>query len=431
MNSHSNEACGCTEYQQLSRRGFLAASGLTAIAASVPSWLPRVALASSHRSTMRDVVISIYLRGASDGLSMCVPWGDPNYYTARPTIAVARPDSGLADRATDLNGFFGLPPAMTSLLPAYQNGHLLFVHACGSTDPSRSHFDAQRFMEVGKARDPAIVSGWLGRHLATTEPMQPNALLRAVGISTGLARTLVGGPQTLPIPNLDTFDLAGSSTTRAARRAALNDMYQPVPDPVHAAAVNTFQTIDLLNTINFAGYQPTGGAVYPTNGFGTSMKSVAALLKAQVGVEAVAIDVNGWDTHSNQGVVTGTMANLMSNLALTLAAFYADLNSGAVQPSFVLTAMSEFGRRVAQNGSAGTDHGHGNVMLVMGQAITGGRVLANWPGLAQGQLFEGLDLQVTIDYRDVLAEILAERAGAADLPSVFPGYTPTFRGVVG
>ncbi len=425
----SAEAHGCPEYQELSRRNFLAGVGGVAMAAfTAPAWLPRVAVAKDYRSAQRDVMVSIYLRGACDGLTICVPWGENAYYTARPTLNIPRPDSGQSDKATDLNGFFGFPPAMTPLLPAYQAGHLLILHACGSTDPSRSHFDAQRFMEVGKANDLSLTTGWLGRHLLSVAPMDPTALLRAVGISTGLQRTLQGGPLTLPIPDLDAFGLSGNSSTTATRTQALWDMYSGVTDPLHAAGLNTINTINLLNTINFAGYVPAGGAAYPANSFGVALKSTAALIKAQVGVEAIAIDLNGWDTHNNQGPTTGTMAALMTTLAGSLAAFHTDMFTGS-NPSFTAVAMSEFGRRVAQNGSGGTDHGHGNVMLVMGGCVNGGQVMGQWPGLAPGQLYQNLDLQVTTDYRDVLAEIVQQRLGNSDLATVFPGYSPTFKGV--
>jgi uncharacterized protein (DUF1501 family) len=427
-------SCGCAEYLELSRRQFMAASGLTglaaAAAAAAPAWLPRVVFAKDYRSTQRDVIISIYQRGASDGLTLCVPYADNDYYAARPNISIPRPDSGQTVRLTDLDGFFGLPPAMTSLLPAYQAGQLLFIHACGSTDPSRSHFDAQRFMEVGKPNDPSLLTGWLGRHLANIPPMNAGAVLRGVGISTGLMRTLVGAPATLPIPNLSGFDLGGASGTRAARRTALEDMYGPIADPLHAAAVTTFQTIDALAGISFSTYTPSGGANYGTSSFGLSMKSVAALLKAQIGVEAVAIDIGGWDLHSNLGPTTGAMATLMTQLSQVLAAFQTDMTNGATQPSYVCVVMSEFGRRVAENGSLGNDHGHGNCMMVMGTGVLGGRVLRQWPGLAPAQLYQGLDLQVTIDYRDLLAEICARRLGAPDLSVIFPGYTPTFRNIV-
>lgn len=430
MSTH--ECNGCSEYQELSRRQFMVTTSAVALAAAAaPSWLPRVAVASSYRSSQRDTVISIFLRGASDGLTMCVPYQENAYYTNRPTLAIARPDSGQANRATDLDGFFGFPPAMLPLLPAYQDGKLLIVHACGSTDPSRSHFDAQRFMEVGKANDPTIGTGWLGRHLMTVDPMSPTAILRAVGISTGLQKQLVGGPQTLPIPNLDTFGLSGSAGTVVARTNAISNMYSVVPDPLHASALTTIATIDLLNTINFSGYIPANGAVYPTSGFGTAIKSVAALIKAQIGVEAVAIDLNGWDTHASQGVITGAMANLMNDLSTGLGAFYRDMNQPST-PTYTAVVMSEFGRRLLENGTpadAGTDHGHGNCMFVLGSCVDGGRVMRQWPGLAPNQLFEGRDLQVTIDYRDILAEIVSQRLGNQNLSAVFPSFTPTPRGV--
>lgn len=404
----------------------VAAGGVTAALAS-PAWLPRVVLADSECSA-RDVIISIFLRGAADGLTLCVPFGESIYYSSRPTLAIPRPDSGSQFAAIDLNGFFGLPPAMAALKTAYDAGHLLLVHACGSTDSSRSHFDAQRFMEDGKPGDNSIFTGWLGRHLASVPPLRNDAALRAVGIAYGLQRTLQGSPLALPIPNLDTFGLTGSSSTITARSLALHDMYALVSDPLKAAAETTQSTINLLNTINFAGYTPEGGAVYPTGSFGTAIKSTAALIKADVGVEAIAIDVQGWDTHNNQGPTTGTMATLMSTLAAGLAAFHADMWAGNGR-NVTVVAMSEFGRRLLENGSFGSDHGHGNVMFVLGNHIAGGRVLSQWPGLAPNQLFEGRDLQVTIDFRDILAEIIQYRLSNPNLASVFPGYSPTLRGV--
>jgi uncharacterized protein (DUF1501 family) len=437
--SHDHAQCeGCQEYRELSRRGFLGVSGAALAAAAVaPAWLPRVAVAKDYRTSQRDVVISIFLRGACDGLTICLPFTEAAYYAARPNLGIARPDSTATVKAIDLgasvpgpNGTtsFGFAPAMAPLMPAYQAGHLLIVHAAGSVDPSRSHFDAQKFMEVGKAEDISVTTGWLGRHLMNTAPADPNALLRALSISTALPKTLVGGPLTLPIPNLDAFGITGNSATLAARTVSIHDMYAATPDPIKTIGLNTLTTIDLLNTINFAGYAPAGGANYGTSSFGLALKSAAALIKAQVGVEAIAIDLSGWDTHANQGVTTGTMNNLMATLAASLGAFHTDMFTGT-NPSFTLVCMSEFGRRVAENGSLGTDHGHGNVMLVMGNCITGGRVLAQWPGLNSNQLYQGLDLQVTTDYRDILAEIAVNRLGNTNLPNLFPSYTPTFQGV--
>jgi uncharacterized protein (DUF1501 family) len=428
----NNLECGCREYHELSRRRFMQLSAGAAVAGGISlSCLPRVALARDYRATQRDVMITVFLRGAADGLTMCVPYEEAAYYANRPGISIPAPGGG-ANAATDLDGFFGLPPAMLPLLPAYQDGNLLIVHAAGQQDSSRSHFDMQRFMEVGKANDSSLGTGWLGRHLYSVDPMDPNALLRAVGISTGLQKALVGAPNTLPIPDLDIFGLTGNAGTVPLRTDAIDDMYAATADPLHSAALTTTATIDLLNQINFSGYVPGGGAVYPNESFAYALKTSAALIRAQVGVEAIAIDIDGWDTHAAQGVTTGGMMyNLMNRLATGLAAFHRDLITGG-GPGIVLTVYSEFGRRLLQNGTVGTDHGHGNAMFVLGQCVTGGRVLANWPGLDPGDLFEGRDLQVTTDYRDILAEIIDRRLGnAGNLPYIFPEYTPTYQNILG
>ncbi len=423
----SHRSAGCDEYERLSRRGFLALSGGAAAAALLPAWLPRVALATDA-CTSRDVLVTIFLRGAADGLSLCVPHGDPAYYAARPTIAVPRPDSGAPLRAIDLDGFFGLPPALAPLMEAYDAGELLIAHACGTHDPSRSHFDGQRFIEVGRPSDTSLFTGWIGRHLQRVSPISPNAVLRGVGLNYGLARALVGGPQTLPIADLDAFGLDGAPGTREWRSDAIIDMYAAFGGPMRATAETTAATTALLDAIDFAGYTPGGGAVYGTDDFGRALKSSAALIRADVGVEAIAVDLEGWDTHVNQGTLDGALAALMASLAANVAAFRTDVITHAGR-NVTIAIISEFGRQLAENGGFGCDHGHGNAMMLLGRHIQGGRVLATWPGLAPEQLFEGRDLEVTLDFRDILAEIVALRLDNPDLPFVFPGYTPTFRGV--
>lgn len=426
---HVRDPHACPEYNALSRRQFLAAgSAAAAIITSTPAWLPRVAMARDFRGSQRDVIVSIYLRGAADALSLVPPHAEQPYYDSRPTIAVPRPDSGLPGAAIDLDGFFGFAPALSPLVGAYQDGKLLVVHATGSTDPSRSHFEAQRFMEVGKPGDNTISTGWLGRHLYSVQPMDPAALLRAVGISTALPQSLIGGPLTLPISNLDNFGITGSGSTAAARLDAIGDMYTSAPSPLDLIAQTSIDTIALLAQIDFAGYLPAGGATYPATSFGTALKSAAALIKAQVGVEAISVDLGGWDTHANQGTTNGFLNTLMAQLAQAISAFYTDMTTLAA-PSFTLVAMSEFGRRLGENGTAGCDHGHGGVMLVMGTCVNGGRVLTQWPGMAPENLYQQIDLDVTTDYRDILAEIVQQRLGNNDLAYVFPGYTPTAQGV--
>ncbi len=421
---------GCREYEGLTRRNFVGLGAGLAASVLAPGWLPRVVFAADEDSD-RDVIVSIFLRGGADALTLCVPHGEAAYYDLRPELAIAPPDAGGAGRSIDLDGFFGLPPAMKPLKEAFDDGRLAIVHATGLPDSSRSHFDAMRFMEVGQGGAPAsLQTGWLGRHLQATAPTVKDGVLRAVGIGFGLQRTLVGAPQALPIADLAEFGLEGPAGSRRLRSEALAEMYAAFDDPLRSSAAATFQTIELLDKIGFAGYRPSGGAVYPDDEFGYALESTAALIKAEVGVEAVAIDLGGWDTHDFQGPVDGHMAYLMESLAGALAAFYQDLFA-ANRRNFVAVTMSEFGRVAFENGSAGTDHGTGGLMMALGGAVRGGRVLGEWPGLAKGQLVDGQDLKVTTDYRDVIWEILSRQLQSPSAGRVFPGgYAPQPVGVV-
>lgn len=426
-----DEANGCREYATLSRRHFLSlSSGLVATALSQP-WLPRVAFAKAENSD-RDVLVSVFLRGGADSLSLCVPFGEPAYYRHRPNLAIAQPDSSASAKAIDLDGFFGFPPALSPLMPAFRDSKLAVVHACGLATATRSHFKAMHFIEVGEDEPPSsLTTGWLGRHLLTTAPSLEDGLLRAVGIGFGLQRTLVGGPSSLPVPDLGTFGLSGDAQSLAERRARIEALYRTAPEALRNAAENTSRTIDLLQQINFAGYQPAGGATYPQSELGRSLAATAALIKAEVGIEAVAVDAGGWDTHEQQAPVDGQMALVMSGFASAIAAFYQDMASGNGHP-VTLVAQSEFGRNVFENGSAGTDHGHGGAMFVLGERVMGGRVIRHWPGLEPEQLYEGQDLEVTIDYRDILSEILVKRLANPDIRAVFAdaGYTPRDHGII-
>ncbi len=414
-----HDGCGCNEYNAVSRRDFLKVGSGAALALAAPAWLPRVVLADSFAAD-RDVVVSIFLRGGVDGLTMVPPFAESNYYSLRPGLAIKAPDAGGSDTAIDLDGTFGFAPAMQPLVEAYESGDLLVVHACGLENPTRSHFAAMNNMEVGQGDPPvSLFTGWLGRHLAATAPSQADAILRAVGIGYGLPKTLVGGPLTLPIADLASFGFGGSSGDAQERQAAVEAMYSAYEDPLKSAAVSTVQTIDLLEQIDFDGYQPAGGASYPADPFGEALASTAALIKADVGVEAVGINLGGWDTHDEQGPIDGWMATLMGTLAQGLGAFHKDLFSSG-NTNVAVIAMSEFGRNARENGSSGTDHGHAGVMLALGGSIAGGQVLTQWPGLDAGDLYQGQDLAITIDYRDVITEILTKRAGAAGAADIFP-----------
>ncbi len=425
-----SEDCGCSEYNALSRRQFVGGTVAAGAMAFFPAWLPKVVLAENYAST-RDVMVSVFMRGGADGLSLCVPFGDADYYASRATIAIPRPDAAAtATRGIALDNFFAFPQAMSGLVPAFTAKDLLVVHATGQLNTSRSHFDAQRYMEVGKPADPSVVTGWLGRHLASVPPLRSTAPLRALGLSAGLQKTLVGGPRTLPIADPANFTIGGSATTLNDRVAFLRGDYAAAPEPAQAAALDAANTMTLLRNLNFTGYAPANGATYPTSSFGRALRSVAVMIKADVGIEAAQVDLGGWDTHSQQNPISGSMFNTMRDFANSLAAFYADVMQGAIGYNVTVVAVSEFGRNVRENGSAGTDHGRGNVMFAMGKGISGGRVLTNgWPGLARENLESGQDLKVTMDHRDILSEIVRNRLGNANLDFVFPTWVPTMRGV--
>ncbi len=431
MSSEEHDNCACQEYNELaSRREFLLKSGgalsATAFAAAFPEWLPQVSIADAFVSN-RDVVVSIFLRGGADGLTLCVPFGDPEYYTGRPTLAIPRPDSTAANKAIALDSMFGLPQNLSALYAAYQAGNLVVVHGAGLTYNTRSHFDAQRFMEVGKSNDPTINTGWLGRHLATSSPVRSDASLRAIGFSDGLVDTLKGGPKTLPIPNPAAYGLGGSTTTRNERQTWLQTDYTTTIEPAKTAALDAIATINLLATLNLAGYQPANGAVYANTSLGRGLKNTAALIKADIGVEAAHLDIGGWDTHTQQA---GGMAARMNELGAALGAFWQDCIASGLQQNISVVVISEFGRNVRENGGLGTDHGRGTAVFAMGRQIAGGRVVThNWTTLARENLQDQQDLKVSIDYRDILAEIVKNRLGNNNLSAIFPGFVPTFRGI--
>jgi uncharacterized protein (DUF1501 family) len=279
-------------------------------------------------------------------------------------------------------------------------------------------------MEAGKPNDYSVVSGWLARHLASSAPMSVGAPLRAIAVGGGGTRlTLTGGPNTLPVNAPENYNLARPLTPQ------LDRLYASAWSPARNAAKDAIATVNLLQSINFRGYVPSNGAVYPTTDFGRGFRSLAALLKADVGVEAAHLDIGGWDTHAQQGSTQGVMHNLMTDFANTLGAFWADMIQGPVTRRITLVCISEFGRNARENGSAGTDHGRGSVAFFLGTHIRGGRVLANWPGLDRAVLEDGQDLRVTIDYRDLLSEIVKRRLNNTNLDLIFPGYTPVERGI--
>ena len=417
------ETSGCAEYQSVSRRRFLGNTAACLAAASLPAWLPSVSMAQTQNST-RDIVVSVFMRGGADGLTLVAPFADPAYYIARPTQAVPRPDSNSPNRGRALNDFFMLPPGMFSLLPAYQSGDLLIVHAAGQMGTqSRSHFEAERYLEQGKPEDYSINSGWVARHLATMAPLDPRTSLRGVSITSGLPRTMVGGPRTLPIPN------PAGYTLNTPSELALKRLFGSAWGPLKNGALDGLDTVNLLRSLDFNGYRGANGATYANNQLGQAMKSIAVMIKGEIGIEAAHVDYGGWDTHAQQGSVGGAMASLMTDFSGALAAFWQDLMQGPINTRVTLVVATEFGRNVRENGTMGTDHGRAGVMFAMGRNIAGGRVLTTWPGLDRAQLEDGQDLRVTIDTRDILAEIVKNRLGNPNVSTIFPDYTPRFRGI--
>lgn len=415
--------------QTFTRRSFLRSISALAATGLLPHWMPRVAFAPSVRGPVGDVLIAVFLRGAADALNMIVPHGDEAYYKLRPTLGIPRPNDRRAsapNRAVDLDGFFGLHPSLRPLLPAWQAGALAFIHACGAPDESRSHFKAMALMERGVEDERGPASGWIGRHLVSLDTGN-HSPLRAVALGEIPQRSLSGTIPVTALRSIGDFHLAGDPQALLQMQTALNALYAG-SDPVSRVGQETLEILNTLQKTDPLAHHPPNDAAYPDSEFGMGLQQIAALIRAEVGLEVAAIDIGGWDTHFAQGASEGQMAELMRNLATGLAAFYADLRDFADR--LTLVVMSEFGRRASENGSLGTDHGHGSVMFLLGGHVNGGRVHGEWPRLGEGQLVGPGDLAVTTDYRDVLGEVCLRRLGNPALAEVFPGFDVTLRDLV-
>ena len=378
------------------------------------SWMPRLSFAPFNTAPRGDTLIVIFLRGAADVLNMVVPHGEENYYQLRPTLGAPRPDDAKKkkeERVVDLDGFFGFHPSLSPLMDAWREKQLAIIHACGAPDESHSHFKSMELMERGVNDERGPASGWIGRHLASLDTGNVSPL-RAVGMGTRPQRSLSGSVPISALRSIADFHLGGNPLAVQQMRAALELVYQN-----DEMGQETLRIMDTLAKLDPTNYQST---TYPDSEFGLALKQTAMLIKADVGLEVSAIDLGGWDTHFTQGVTSGLMPNLMKDLADGLAAFHADMRDHMDRLTTV--TMSEFGRRAYENGSLGTDHGHGSMMMVLGGNVRGGQVHGAWPGLGEGQLIEPGDLAVTTDYRDVLSEILAKRLNNPTTELVFPDY---------
>jgi uncharacterized protein (DUF1501 family) len=393
------------------------------------SYYPGTQLVFSPQKTnpQGDIFVVVFLRGAADGLNMVVPHAEEEYHRLRPSLRLPRPDdirTSPERRVIDLDGFFGFHPSLRSLLPAWQGGELVCIHACGAPDESRSHFKAMELMERGVDKESGPATGWIGRHLATLRRDNPSPL-RALGWGERIPRSLYGPVPASALRSIADYHL-GETDSAQTLVNALSALYIG-EDTLSKQGQETLRIIDTLERLNPDHYRPRG-TLYPESDFGRGLQQIAMLIKAEVGLEVAAIDLGGWDTHFAQGVQEGIMPKLLEELSTGLAAFHADLMNQMDQ--LILVVMTEFGRRAYENASLGTDHGHGGVMLLLGGSIAGGKVISNWPGLSKEDLVEPGDLAVTIDYRDVLAEVISKRLNNPAIEEIFPDYKPDWVNVL-
>jgi uncharacterized protein (DUF1501 family) len=413
----------------MQRRVFVRDGALALVTLGLsPSFLRRATFAAELQGARKGkILICLFQRGAADGLNMIVPHGERAYYAARPNIAIPRPRTGSDDAALDLDGFFGLHPALQPFERLYRDGLLAPIHAVGSPSATRSHFDAQDYMESGTPDRKSTEDGWLNRYLAVKGTCEECAStkaspFRAVALTPQTPRILEGPAAAVAMNSLGEFTMRGAGSS-ADRLEALYRTGEA--DLVHGAGREMFEAVRMLQSANPQRYQPEHGAEYPRSQFGQRLREIAQLIKSGVGVEVAFADVGGWDTHVNQGASNGQLAARLTDFSRSVSALVTDL--GDRMNDVVILSMSEFGRMVRQNGNGGTDHGHAGAMFVIGGGVRGGKVHGKWPGLEREQLYEGRDLALTTDFRAVFSDVLTRHLGASSLAPVFPGFEgPSF-----
>jgi uncharacterized protein (DUF1501 family) len=400
----------------ITRRVFLRNSALAVVGTTaIPSFLTRAAFGATEPGTRTKRLVVIFQRGAADGLNIVVPHGERAYYAMRPSINIPRKD------VLDLDGFFGLHPSLASFQPLWDQRHLAIVHAAGSPDPTRSHFDAQDFMESGTPGLKATNDGWLNRALRSAPESGDKSAFRAISLGPALPRILTGQERAVAVNNINDFGVGGRNPNAAPIANTFEAMYDHSSDSVlHGTGEETFDAVKMLKSADPAKYKPAPGADYPRGRFGDSLKQLVQLIKANLGVQVAFADIGGWDHHVNEGSTQGQIANVLREFSQSLSAFWIDL--GDLADDTVVVTMSEFGRTARENGNRGTDHGHANVMFVMGGPVKGGKVYGQWPGLDQAQLYEGRDLALTTDFRRVVGEAVVRHLGNDKLAQVFPEF---------
>ncbi|MBX7172438.1 MAG: DUF1501 domain-containing protein [Pyrinomonadaceae bacterium] len=420
----------------MDRRYFLKSSGIGlasfGLMSVAPEFLHQFANAAVvNPAGKKKTLITIFQRGAVDGLNMVVPHGESEYYNIRRNIAIPKPNQN--GGALDLDGFFGLHPTMTAFQPLWKNNQMAIIHCTGAPDNTRSHFDAQDYMEAATPLNKGTRDGWLNRVMQGMEAKGASPF-RSVSMTPQLPRSLYGKVPSIAMTNLNDFSIQAGAYTQSVQ-GGFEGIYQQVTnknDTLGETGKETFEAVNFLKRANPSQYKPENGAQYPASALGNSLRQFAQLIKAGVGLEVGFAEAGGWDTHVNEGSSTGQLANLLRDFSQAIAAFVADL--GQKMDDVVILTMSEFGRTARENGNRGTDHGHANAIFVIGNEVKGGKVYGDWAGLKPSQLFEGRDLNVTTDYRDVFGEVAYKYMASKDLTKLFPNYSTSpsnFRGFLG
>ena len=403
----------------ISRRIFLKDGGMALVSLGfAPTFLARTV--EGLAATRQKVLIAIFQRGAVDGLNMIIPFGEQDYYASRPSLAIARP-SGDENSAIDLTGFFGMHPRMRPLKPFWDSNSLAIVHACGSHDQTRSHFDAQDYMESGTPGVKSTPDGWMNRYLHAKEHQKATPF-RAVALAPQLPRALQGTAPALAIGQIAQFGIRAGQATDMVQSSFEAEYAAAANSVLHSTGREAFDAVKMLKKADPSQYTPANGAIYPRSPFGEALKQIAQLIKADVGLEVAFAESGNWDHHANEGAAVGVLANRLDDLANGIAALARDL--GDRMQDVVVMTMSEFGRTVSENGNRGTDHGHGNAMMVLGGGVRGGKIYGRWPGLSREQRHEGRDLAITTDFRSVFTEVVRGHLGLRDTSRVFPGFKP-------
>ena len=376
---------------------------------------------TQNKATQADILIYVFQRGAADGLNLVVPYGDNDYYNNRPTIGIPAPGNGTG-AALDLDGFFGLNPALSALLPIYDAGDLAMVHASGTTEGTHSHFKNQAFIDRGTV-DTNLSTGWLTRYVNSFSNANESAF-KSVAMSAAIPPSLAGADAVVALESIEGFDIIFPESEAQAMRDQLDSLFTG-EQTLDKVAQATFSAVDLVAGIDSNDYPVENGAQYPQSSFGNRFRDLAILIKSGIGIETASIDIGGWDTHDSQAQI---LDGLAADYADSIAAFYTDMGDNMANISII--TITEFGRRVLENGSAGTDHGTGNVAFIMGGGVNGGQVYTNWPGLGPADLYGVGDLAPTTDYRTIISECLDKRLFYTDTQTVFPDFElPEYLGI--